>query len=73
MEQTGAIFLVMKTAHTHHCWPSLKACTRALSNLAKCLEKLSVSYQSDPPLIEAKILDGTAIVNMLNPGRCKCF
>ena len=73
MEQTWAIFLVMKTTHTHHRWPSLKECTRALSNLAKCLEELSLSYQSDPPLIEAEILDGAANVNMLKPGHCKTF
>lgn len=61
----------MKTTHTHHCWPSLKACTRALSNLAKYLEELSLSYQSDPRLTEAEILDGGAIVNLLKPGCCK--
>ena len=63
----------MKTTHTHHCWPSLKACTRALFYLAKWLEELSLSYQSDPLLIEAEILDGAAIVNMLKPGHCKTF
>ena len=45
----------------------------AKSNLAKCLEELSPSYHSEPPLIEAVILDGAAIVNMLKPEHCKTF
>ena len=36
----------------------------AKSDLAKCLEELSLSNQSDPPLVEAVILDGVAIVNV---------
>ena len=45
----------------------------AKSNLAKYVEELSPSYESYPPLIEAEILDGMAIVNMLKPWHCKTF
>ena len=63
------IFLVMKK----HAYPpslakfgSMHSCAK--SDLAKCLEELSPSNQSDSSLVEAVILDGAAIVNMLKPG-----
>ena len=51
-------FLVMKTTYT---------------DLVECLEELSQSYQSDPPFIEAVILDGGAIITMSEPGHSKTF
>jgi len=64
--------------HENHTYPpslakfgSMHSCAK--SDLAKCLEELSPSYQSDPPLVETVILDSAAIVNMLNPGHFKTF
>ena len=55
--------------HENHAYPpslvkfgSVHSCAK--SDLAKCLEELSPSNQSDPPLVEAVILDGVAIVNV---------
>ena len=64
--------------YKNHACPPLLAkfesmLSSAKSDLAKCLEELSSSYQSDPPLIKVVILDGAAIVNMLKAGHFKTF
>ena len=64
--------------HENHAYPpslakfgSMHSCAK--SDLAKCLKELSPSNQSDPSLVEAVILDGATIVNMLKPGHRKTF
>ena len=46
--------------------------TGTKSELRPCLEKIS-SVQVERPSVEALLLDGAAIVNMLNPGPSKTF
>ena len=43
------------------------------SDLVRCFDKLASAAESDTPEVDAKILDGSIIVNMLLPKACSTF
>lgn len=49
----------------------LRLCTK--SALIECFDKLATSSEYDPPEVDAKILDGSVIVNLLPPKSCSTF
>lgn len=49
----------------------LRHCTK--SDLIGCVESLIIAVQNDTPEVDAKILDGSVVVNMLPPKACSTF
>lgn len=49
----------------------LRHCTK--SDLIGCVESLIVAPQNDAPDVDAKVLDGSVVVNMLPPKACATF
>ena len=69
--ETSTHSLLMKTSHLHQLCQLQERCG-VKADLLRCLEA-DLPEQNGVPVVGATILDGAAVVQMLNPGTSQTF